>query len=257
VTTSIKCPGCGANASGRFCNACGTPLSGAATCPACRQPLQPGARFCRQCGTAVGAGTAAGAGSRDRQPWIVAGAAAIAALGLVIAMLVKKEQPAAAAQAGPAAEAAAAPAMPSAADLAAMSPKERYDRLYNRVMRAAESGDQATVEQFSPMAKMAYAQLDSIDTDARYHMALLMLHTGEVPGAAAMADTILLKEPGHLFGYMIQGTIARFTKDQKALGEAYGQFRRNYDGEIKKGRQEYGEHERSVTDFKAAADAGA
>ena len=30
-------------------------------------------------------------------------------------------------------------------DISNMSPKERYDRLYNRVMRAAESGDQATV----------------------------------------------------------------------------------------------------------------
>ena len=90
-------------------------------------------------------------------------------------------------------------------DISNMSPKERYDRLYNRVMRAAETGDQATVAQFTPMTVMAYQQLDSIDADARFHMAMLLLHTGQVPGAVAEADSILKFSPGHLFGYMIRG----------------------------------------------------
>ena len=84
-------------------------------------------------------------------------------------------------------------------------------------MRAAEAGDQATVEQFSPMARMAYAQLDSVDADARYHMAMLYLHTGGVPEAKAVVDTLLQKSPGHLFGYMLQGSIARFSQDDKGV----------------------------------------
>jgi hypothetical protein len=201
----------------------------------------------------------AAGGSALRTPWLLAGLAALAVLGVLLAWLVKQEQRPAEAQvagpAGPPAVQEGGGAMPTAAELAAMGPRERFDRLYNRVMRAAESGDEGTVQQFSPMAKMAYAQLDSVDADARYHMALLMLHTGEVPGAAAMADTILMKDPGHLFGYMIEGTIARFSKDDKALKEAYGAFRQHYDAEIQKNKVEYGEHQRSVTDFKAAVDA--
>ena len=47
-------------------------------------------------------------------------------------------------------------------------------------MAAAQSGDEPTVSRFTPMALMAYAQLDTIDADARYHAALLEVHTGQV-----------------------------------------------------------------------------
>ena len=134
-----------------------------------------------------------------------------------------------------------------------MTPKDRFDRLYNRVMRAAEAGDEATVEQFSPMARMAYAQLDEVNADARYHMAMLYLHTGGVPEASAVADTLLLKDPGHLFGYMLKGSIARFSKDDKGLAAARKGFLDSYDAEMKKNRPEYGEHQRAVDDFKTAA----
>jgi hypothetical protein len=134
-----------------------------------------------------------------------------------------------------------------------MSPKERYDRLYNRVMRAAESGDQATVERFTPMTVMAFQQLDSIDADARFHMAMLLLHTGKVPGAEAEADSILKFSPGHLFGYMIRGAAARWNKDAAALKKAQDEFLVRYDTEMKAKRPEYGEHERAVSDFRASA----
>jgi hypothetical protein len=200
-------------------------------------------------------GGAAPAASRDRLPWLIAGASAIALLGVLIAFLAKKEQAAPAPQPAQATSPrpGGAEGMPSAADLAAMTPKERFDRLYNRVMRAAESGDQATVEQFSPMARMAYAQLDSVDADARYHMAMLYLHTGGVPEAKAVVDTLLQKSPGHLFGYMLQGSIARFSKDDKAVQSARKAFLEHYDAEIKKALPEYNEHQRAVDDFKAAA----
>ena len=109
-------------------------------------------------------------------------------------------------------------------DISNMSPRERFDRLYNRVMQAAQSGDEATVTRFTPMALMAYAQLDSLDADARYHAALLEVHTGDVAGPAALADTILTQHPGHLFGYVIRGTVARWQKDDKALARAYRDF---------------------------------
>ena len=78
-----------------------------------------------------------------------------------------------------------------APDISNMTPRERFNRLYNRVMQAAQSGDEATVSRFTPMALAAYAQLDTIDSDARYHAALLKVHTGNVAESRALADTIL------------------------------------------------------------------
>ena len=120
-------------------------------------------------------------------------------------------------------------------------------------MRAAESGDQATVAQFTPMTVMAYQQLDTIDADARFHMAMLLLHTGQVPGAQAEADSILKFSPGHLFGYMIRGAVARWDKDASALARAQREFLARYDTEMKAKRPEYAEHARAVSDFRASA----
>ena len=61
-----------------------------------------------------------------------------------------------------------------------MSPRERFDRLYNRIMTAAENGDEGTVTNFTPMALSAYSMLDTVDADARYHAALIKLHTGDI-----------------------------------------------------------------------------
>jgi hypothetical protein len=143
------------------------------------------------------------------------------------------------------------PAVPP--DISNMPPRERFNRLYNRVMQAAQSGDESTVARFTPMALMAYAQLDTIDADARYHAALLKAHTGEVASSLALADSILRATPGHLFGYMIQGAVARFRKDEKGLDQAYSGFLKHYDQEIKAGRPEYEEHRTAINDFRGAA----
>jgi hypothetical protein len=187
---------------------------------------------------------------RDRTPWLIAGAL-LAGLLAVLLVLLTRETPRVA---------VAEPVSPPAEvppDISTMSPRERFNRLYNRVMQAAQSGDEATVSRFTPMALMAYAQLDTIDADARYHSALLKVHTGDVEASRALADSILAQSPGHLFGYIIQGTVARFRKDQKALARAYRGFLKHYDGEMKAGRPEYQEHRTSLDDFrKAALDAG-
>lgn len=252
MSATLKCPSCGAGASGRFCSSCGAALAGGA-CGSCGEPLAAGARFCRACGTTAGTPAPRGtAPAADRTPWIVAGIAAVAFLAVTIAWLARGETGAAATTV-----ATSAPSDATAAadlvDLSSMTPKERFDRLYNRVMRAAEAGDMATVDRFSPMAVMAYAQLDSVDADARYHLSMLLLHTGQVPAAKAAADSIQLAQPKHLFGYMIAGSVARFRKDTPALQAAYRGFLAAYEAELAAGRQEYQEHERAVADFRAAA----
>ena len=253
---ATKCPACGAAAAGRFCSSCGAILA-AGTCRNCGQAVQPGAQFCRGCGTSAGsgAGPVTAAPRADRAGWIAAGVAGLALLGVLIAFLARGEGRGATAGASAAAPFASGGDASSGTppDISNMTPKERYDRLYNRVMRAAESGDQATVAQFTPMTVTAYQQLDSVDADARFHMAMLLLHTGHVPGAAAEGDSILKATPGHLFGYMIRGTVARWDKDAAGLKKAQQEFLTRYDAEMKAKRPEYSEHERAVNDFRASA----
>src|SRR5262249_54956783 len=75
-------------------------------------------------------------------------------------------------------------------DLSRMSPRERFDRLWDRVMRAAEGQANDTGTMFTPMALAAYGQLDSVDTDARLHPAMIHVAVGELAAAKALADTI-------------------------------------------------------------------
>ena len=202
---SHKCPACGAEASGRFCSSCGAALA-PGTCASCGGLLAAQARFCPTCGAAAGA-----AGRGRPAAWAAAGAAVVA-LALVLGLVVRGEsRGATAVTAAPAASDAGTPP-----DISQMTPRERFDRLYERSMRASESGDTATVARFAPMALLAYQQLDTIDADARYHAALLRLHTGDIPGAEALGDSILALNPGHLFGYIVKATVGRWRHDAPA-----------------------------------------
>jgi hypothetical protein len=142
----------------------------------------------------------------------------------------------------------------AAPDISQLSPRERFNRLYNRVMQAAQSGDQATMTRFMPMALGAYEMLDSTDADARYHAALLRVHNGDVEGSRALGDSILAAQPGHLLGYVVLGTTARWRKDEAALAKAYREFLAHYDAEMKANRQEYGEHRASLDEFRRTAE---
>lgn len=216
----MQCRSCGAQTAGRFCQNCGKALDGRG-----------------QITISV--------------PWAITGAAAIGLVVLILVMLVSREKAVASISATPPASLGADQGAPP--DISNMTPRERFDRLYNRVMAAAESGDQATVNQFTPMAIQAYSMLDRADADARFHLALLSLHTGDPGLVEALADTILQDTPGHLFAYMIRGTRARFANDQVALKQAYTDFLGHYDEEMAKKRPEYADHTRSVEDFKKAA----
>jgi hypothetical protein len=141
-----------------------------------------------------------------------------------------------------------------APDISQMTPRQRFDRLFNRIMQAAEQGDSAQVVRFTPMALGAYAQLDTIDVDARYHAAVLRLQVGDAAGATALADTILAQSPGHLFGYLIRGTAARLANDSSALAGAQRDFLAHYTAEMAAGRVEYREHGPVVQEFKNQAD---
>ena len=249
--TTTTCPGCGAAGTGNFCSTCGTPVRDT-VCPGCGATLPAGGRFCRGCGRASGAAVTSGpAGRPDRKPWMVAGAAMAALLGVLLFTVARSEvgPPA------PDAEVAMA-AGPAAPDISRMSPRERFDRLYQRILTASQSGDEATVTRFTPMALAAYDMLDSLDTDVRYHAAVLRVHTGDADAARTLGDTIVAQAPTHLFGYMARGTSARWQNDTTALRRAYKSFLEHYEAEMKANRPEYAEHKFSVEEFRKAAERG-
>ena len=141
-----------------------------------------------------------------------------------------------------------------APDISQMTPRERFDRLYNRIMQAAEQGDTAQVQRFSPMALGAYAQLDSVDADARYHAAVIRLQSGDLPGAHALADTILEQSPDNLLGYLVRGTAAGLANDPGARAQAQREFLRRFDREMATGRPEYRDHAPAIQEFKTHAE---
>ncbi len=141
-----------------------------------------------------------------------------------------------------------------APDISQLSPRERFDRLFNRIMNAAEVKDTAQVVRFTPMALGAYAQLDRFDADARYHAAVLYLQSGNADAAAALADTILAESPGHLFGYVVRGSAAQIRNDRTALATARRDFLAHFPAESAARRPEYAEHAPVIEEFKREAD---
>src|SRR3954471_3099596 len=82
---TVTCPGCQAQASGKFCSSCGAAL-GATKCASCGAQLRPGARFCHRCGTPAGADGVASSEPRSFNsalPWAVAAIALVAFIALV------------------------------------------------------------------------------------------------------------------------------------------------------------------------------
>lgn len=242
---ATTCPSCGAPATGNFCSACGASLTPGA-CAACRAELSAAARFCHRCGQPVGGSAAA---PSERRAWAIAGALCVLLVGgIVYKVSSASPQPVAPDMAN----AGAAGGRPP--DITAMTPRERFDRLFNRIMQAAERGDSLQVAQFTPMALGAYQQLDTRDADARYHAAVIHLQVGDFAPARALADTILAESPGHLFGYVIRGTAARIEGNPAAQTRAEREFLAHYQAEVGKKRVEYLEHEPVLNEFKQEAE---
>jgi hypothetical protein len=148
-----------------------------------------------------------------------------------------------------------APAAPPP-DISQMTPRERFDRLFARVMEAGARQDSAVVMDFTPMALGAYSQLDVFDQQARYRAALIRLQVGEFQGASALADTILAVTPHHLLGLVVAGTAASFQGDVDGLGDVYREFLDNYDIQLEAGYPEYTAEQTMIESFREAALAG-
>lgn len=265
TTDSIPpaCPACGAAASGNFCASCGAPLAGAA-CTACAAVLTPGARFCHRCGHPVGTAPApgpAGAGAHAADggfnaalPWAVAGIALLALIALVAAQRFNR-RPAAPADASTAAPAGADAESASAGDgaapvrapdISALSPRERADRLYDRIMRLDAEGKKDSVEFFSQMGISAYLMLPRQDLDTRYDMGRIAEVAGATPLAQAQADSILAADPNHLLGLTLSISLARDAGNSAMVRALRGRLLAAQAAELAKNLPEYQRHQTEI-----------
>ena len=214
-------------------------------CHACGAPLSANAHFCHKCGAKTGAASAAG--WRTGLPWAIAGVSLGALLTIVVVRV-----------SGGSGASDPGPAGPSgmggrASDISQMSPEERADRLFNRVMRYSESGQTDSARFFLPMAIQAYGMLPSFSTDARFHLGLLHLAGGDLASALAEADTIVKGTPNHLFGLILQARAYLQRGDSAAARWAYAAFLRNETAERARQRPEYTEHATTLDLFREEA----
>jgi len=223
TTTTSPCPNCGAATTGRYCSECGAAVVDA-TCAGCRSLLSPGARFCHRCGTAVGTQPPAVAEQRtpaSALPWAVAAISLLALVALVAGQRFAgtraptQTAPSAAdapfASQGTPTEGARAP------DISNLSPRERADRLYDRVMRLSSEGKTDSVQFFAPMALSVYQSLGPLDADLRYDFGRVAEVSGAAEIARAQADSILATDSTHLLGLVLGVRAAQLRGDSAAV----------------------------------------
>src|SRR2546422_908696 len=221
-------------------------------CHACGAPLAATARFCHKCGAQVGG--AQSSGWRAGLPWSVAGAA-LGALLTVLALRIGASSGGGMREAGGVEDGPPPASRISPPDISQMSPEERATRLYNRVMLLHTQGKADSAEFFLPMALQAYAMLPALDVDARYHIGVLDLTSGDAAGALAQADTIRRAVPTHLFGFMLRAHALDLKRDAAAARRAYADFLKNEAAERTRQRPEYGEHAENLDAFHQQATA--
>lgn len=258
------CPNCGAQAQGNFCASCGTPLR-ASTCPSCGAATPAGARFCTSCGIALGVGGrgpvgGARPGGGEQIPWSTLGWWAAGALMVIVILLLvfpiinpggkgSQSQPGAMPNAPFAGGGSGAPP-----DLSQMSPREAADRLFNRVMAAAENGDSSQVAEFMPMALQAYDMVGPLDADARFHVSLLQRTNGDYQAALSTAEQGLEEAKDHLLLLGAAGTAARELGDTAKALKYYRRFLEVYDDQVGTDRSGYADHAPLIPDMKTEAE---
>jgi hypothetical protein len=249
--SNSKCSKCGVDVAGKFCPECGTP-SGGNKCHSCNAEIKPGTKFCPGCGTPTAGGNRnpGPASISNRMPWIIAGSSIVLLFIVAIAKTGLTDRASVAANQAP--RQAAGPGT-ATTDLSSMSPREAANRLFNRIMVAAERGDTDEVAQFTPMAVQAYRMLGTLDADARYDLGMILSMGSDLEGALAQADTIEQSFPNHLLAKVVRVTVAQIRGDEENLNRGYQEFLAAYDAETAIDRPEYQAHQRTVTSFNEEA----
>lgn len=225
--------------------------AGAKFCTACGGELTAGARFCQRCGAPVDgsagpAAPAAPAGTSRALPWSVLALAVVALIALVFARNDLRPVP-------PDSGAAPLGGAMGAPDISSMSPEERADRLFNRVMSLASEGKTDSAAFFSPMALSALDALAPHNTHQRYDIGLIAFVAGRPELAAAQADTILVQRPTHLLGLVLAIRAAGARGDAAARAGFQRRLLAAERSELAAGLPEYGDHNPDIIEAVRAA----
>jgi hypothetical protein len=133
-----------------------------------------------------------------------------------------------------------------APDISSLSPAERAERLYDRIMGAAERGRVDSVRFFMPMALQAYEALGTLSVDQRYDLGRLAEVAGDAAIARAQADTILREQPQHLLGLLLAARAARLRGDESGARRQLSQLARVAAAERQKQLPEYLLHQNDI-----------
>jgi double zinc ribbon protein len=260
ATAAKPCPNCSAPTTGRYCSECGAAVTDA-MCAGCRSLLSPGARFCHRCGTAVGTAPPASAESRITTssvlPWSVAAIALLALVALLAGQRFGGTRTPAATEPPSADAPFASAASPTeggrAPDISNLSPRERADRLYDRVMRLSSEGKTDSVQFFAPMALSVYQTLGPLDADLRYDFGRVAEVTGAPQIARAQADSILASDSTHLLGLVLGIRAAQLRGDSAAARDYAKRLLAAEPSENAKGLPEYQRHQGDILEALAEA----
>ena len=256
------CAACGAAAPGRFCANCGAPQAGA-TCSVCKGELSAGSKFCHHCGNAAAAGQAAPAVKSSPLPWVVAALALLTMFAMLAGRGFNNARGStldapqnALPQAGLDDRGAQPPGQNGATrapDISAMSPQERTDRLFNKIMILNSQGKTDSVQFFAPMALQSYQMLPSMNADQHYDMGRVAEVAGAIPLAKAQADSILKKDPSHLLGLILAARVATIQGDTAALRGFEKRLVAAEKPELAKKLDEYDRHQDDIANGLAQA----
>ena len=254
----MKCPSCGTESSGNFCQSCGASLRVLNTnCAACGEKLQRGARFCTRCGAPAGAAPARGArahGTPSNLPWYIGGGV-LMVLAIILAVPMLRD--AAPEAAGPPVQGAPFAGTAPGAGSGTPPPltgttREQADQLYNRIMSAWSQNDSAGARRFTPMAIDAYRMSQPLDDDGLYHLAMVHNVAGDHATALTTAEQILAKNANHLLA-LAAAIEATMPTDQAAARAFARRFVAAWETEKDRPLQEYLDHERVLPDYLAMA----
>ncbi len=129
-----------------------------------------------------------------------------------------------------------------APDISSLSPRERADRLYDRMMRLASENKTDSVQFFAPMALSAYENLGPLDIDLRYDFGRIAEISGNLDVAQAQADSILKQNPTHLLGLILASRVATLRGNSGKSTSLLKQLLQAEPAETKKGLDEYTRH---------------
>jgi hypothetical protein len=132
--------------------------------------------------------------------------------------------------------------MPSNTDLASMSPEEKADRLFNRVMSYASEGKGDSAAIFAPMAIQSFEMLAPLNVHQHYDLGLVASVSGDLARAKVEADAILKKNANDLLGLTLAIRVAEASENRTARGDYEKRLIAAEPAERRTTRTEYRDH---------------